>query len=211
MDMQQASHRLLEQLDTYVYEDDAEAISVTLAKQMIMQHKDIWLQSCNEGHITGSGLILDGSNERVLLMYHRKLQLWLQMGGHGEGELDPSQIALREAIEEFALPDLTFFPSSEYPMFVDVDAHIIPARLDIPAHYHLDFRYLLLTSLPEDIRLPHAEAHDLRWYSFAEIPTLPLKPATLRLVMKAKRFLRKQDYLKADERCGGDIRTPTRG
>ncbi len=192
MDMQQASHRLLEQLDGYVCEDDAEVASVALTKQMIVQHPDIWLQSCKEGHITGSGLILDRANERMLLMHHRKLQLWLQMGGHGEGELDPSQIAGREAVEESSLPDLTFFPASEYPMFVDVDAHTIPARRDVLEHYHIDFRYLLLTSSPEKIRLPHAEAHDLRWFSFSEIPALPLKPATLRLVKKAERLLRKR-------------------
>jgi len=189
--MQLASHRLLEQLDAYVCTDDAEVASVTLAKQMIVRHKDIWMQSCKEGHITGSGLIFDRASERVLLMYHRKLQLWLQMGGHGEGELDPSYIALREAIEESALLDLTFFPSSEQPMLVDVDVHSIPARRGIPEHYHLDFRYLLLTSSPEKIRLPHAEAHDLRWYAFSEIPALPLKPATFRLVKKAERLLRK--------------------
>ena len=192
MDTQQASHRLLDLLDVHVCEDDAEVASVTRAKQMIARHEDIWSQSCKAGHITGSGLILDRANERVLLMYHRKLQLWLQMGGHGEGELDPSQIALREAIEESALPDLTFFPSAEQPMLVDVDAHSIPARRDVPEHYHLDFRYLLLTSLPDKIRLPDAEAHDLRWYSFSEIPALPLKPATLRLVKKAEQFLRKR-------------------
>ncbi len=187
--MQHASRQLLEQLARHMCEDDAEAASITLTKKMIVQHEDIWLRSCTYGHITGSGLILDKVNERVLLMYHRKLQLWLQMGGHGEGELDPSHIALREAIEESALPDLTFFPFSKQPMFVDVDAHTIPARHDVPEHYHLDFRYLLLTSSPEKIRLPHAEAHDLRWYSFAEIPALPLKPATLRLVKKAEHLL----------------------
>ena len=151
--MQHASQMLLQRLDTYMPEDEAEHTSISLSKKMIVKHPNIWLQSCLEGHITGSALILDVASKNVLLMYHRKLQLWLQMGGHGEGELDPSQIALREAIEESALPDLTFFPSSEQPMVIDVDAHSIPARHDVPEHYHLDFRYLLLTSSPESIRL----------------------------------------------------------
>ncbi len=170
-------------------EDKAEYTSVAFVKKMIAQYPDIWLQSCLEGHITGSALIVDVVSKNVLLMYHRKLQLWLQMGGHGEGELDPSQIALREAIEESALPDLTFFSSFEQPMIIDVDAHSIPARRDVPEHYHLDFRYLLLTSSPKSIRLSSSEAHDLRWYSFSEIPALPLKPATLRLIKKAERIL----------------------
>ncbi len=189
MSMQQASDRLLELLDAHVCEDDAEVASVILAKQMTVQHPDIWLQSCKEGHITGSGLILDRANERVLLMYHRKLQLWLQMGGHGEGELSPSRIAVREATEESGLPDLTFFPDPDQPIFIDIDAHIIPARPNTPEHYHLDFRYLLCTSMAEKIQRLKAEANDLCWYSFPETAALPLKPATLRLIKKAERLL----------------------
>ncbi len=187
--MQRASEEILQHLNIYKSVDEAERTSVILIKKMIAKYPDIWLQSCLEGHITGSALIIDVASKNVLLMYHRKLQLWLQMGGHGEGELDPSQIALREAIEESALPDLTFFPVSKQPIFVDVDAHSIPARNDVPEHYHLDFRYLLLTSSPESIRLASAEAHDLRWFSFSEIPALPLKPATLRLIKKAERLI----------------------
>ncbi len=186
---QQASHKLLQHLETYVCESEIETASVVRSKRMIMKHPDIWYQSCEEGHITGSGLIIHKASKEILLMYHRKLQLWLQMGGHGEGELDPSQIALREAIEESGLTDLTFFPDSVQPTFIDVDAHLIPGRGDIVEHYHLDFRYLFYTSSPEKIQRAKAEAHDLRWYSFSEIPTLPLRQATLRLIQKAMSVL----------------------
>ncbi len=191
--MQHASEVLLQRLYGYIPEDEAERTSIILVEEMIAHYPNIWLQSCQEGHITGSALILDIANRNVLLMYHRKLELWLQMGGHGEGELDPALIALREATEESALPDLAFFSTStsEQPTFVDVDAHSIPARRDTPEHYHLDFRYLLSTSSPEKIRLPKAEAHDLRWYPFSEMPALPLKPATRRLIKKAERLLEK--------------------
>ncbi len=187
--MQQASNTLLQRLNAYRWEDEAEGASVAFSKKMMVKHPNIWHQSCEEGHITGSGLVLDRANKKILLMYHRKLQLWLQMGGHGEGELDPSHIALREATEESGLPDLTFFPNPDQPMFIDVDAHLIPARRDIREHYHLDFRYLLCTSLPEEIQPSKAEANDIRWYSFLQTAALPLKPATLRLIKKAERLL----------------------
>ena len=188
--MQQASHQLLTLLNTYVCEDAAEWNSVTRARQMITQHADIWLQSCREGHVTGSGLVLNPESKRVLLLHHRKLQLWLQMGGHGEDEFDPSRTALREAFEESGLTDLAFFPNPVQPMLIDVDTHIIPARNEQPEHYHLDFRYLFSTASPEKIQLARAEAKELRWFAFSEIAALPLKPATLRLLRKAEKLLK---------------------
>ena len=48
------------------------------------------------------------------MTFHRKLQRWLQLGGHGTvDETDPSQTALREAIEESGLKDLQFHSHCE--------------------------------------------------------------------------------------------------
>ena len=187
--MQHASNTLLQLLATYEWEDKAEETSIRLIQDMVAKHPDIWLQSCEAGHVTGSGLILDISNRKVLLMYHRKLQFWLQMGGHGEGEFDPSQTALREATEESGLTDLKFYPDTGFATLIDVDAHIIPARADKPEHYHLDFRYLFFTLSPEKIQRLETEAKDLRWCASPEIAVLHLKPATLRLIKKAERLL----------------------
>lgn len=187
--MQYASHALLHLLDTHLWVDEAEKNSVAFSKDLVAKHPDIWLQSCEVGHVTGSGLILDISNRKVLLMYHRKLQYWLQMGGHGEDEFDPSQTALREATEKSGLTDLKFYPDTGFPTLIDVDAHIIPARTDKPEHYHLDFRYLFFTLSAEKIQCLETEAKDLRWYAFPEIAVLPLKPATLRLIKKAERLI----------------------
>jgi len=187
--MQQASQALLHTLNEYIWEDEAEGASVILTKQLLLTYPDIWLRSCGAGHITGSGLVVDSVNKQILLLHHRKLNLWLQMGGHGEGELEPSLIALREVIEESGLTDVSYFPDCGYPTLIDVDAHRIPARRDEPEHYHLDFRYLFYTRTPEKVQCLKVEANELRWYSFAEIPTLPLKAATLRLIHKAEKLL----------------------
>jgi 8-oxo-dGTP pyrophosphatase MutT (NUDIX family) len=187
--MEQASRQLLTLLDTYICEDDSEQDSVIRARQMIAQHADIWLQSCAAGHVTGSGLVLDPGRKKVLLLYHRKLQRWLQTGGHGEDEFDPARTALREAFEESGLPDLAFFPNPAQPTLIDVDAHVIPARNEQPEHYHLDFRYLLSTASPESIQLAQAEAKELRWFAFSEIVALPLNASTLRLLRKAEKLL----------------------
>ena len=51
------------------------------------------------GHFTGSAFVVSADGERTLLMHHRKLGLWVQPGGHADGDPDLAAVALREAQE----------------------------------------------------------------------------------------------------------------
>src|SRR5438105_15481751 len=51
-------------------------------------------------HFTGSALVVSAGGARCLLHYHRKLDFWLQLGGHCDGEEDVLFVAKREAYEE---------------------------------------------------------------------------------------------------------------
>ena len=44
--------------------------------------------------------------QRVLLTHHRKLDRWLQLGGHADGDRDLARVALKEAEEESGLAGL---------------------------------------------------------------------------------------------------------
>ena len=62
-------------------------------------------RECVAGHLTASALIVD-PDRRVLLTLHRRLGRWLQTGGHCEPQdVSLAQAALREAREEWGLPD----------------------------------------------------------------------------------------------------------
>src|SRR5436189_5059843 len=63
-------------------------------------HPDALLRTCTAGHFTGSALVVHDDRERVLLLLHTKAGLWLQPGGHADGQADLSAVALREATEE---------------------------------------------------------------------------------------------------------------
>lgn len=111
------------------------------------------------GHVTGSAFVVDAAAGRVLLHHHRRLDRWLQLGGHDEGEHDPLQTALREAREESGLRDLTPLQTAIF----DIDVHEIPAGRSEPAHLHHDVRYALLTSTPDAIAQDEAESLALQW------------------------------------------------
>jgi len=88
----------------------------------------------------------------------------MQVGGHGDpGELDPYEIARREATEESGLSELSPYPPGA-PRVVQVVVVDVPASNDEAAHRHGDIRYLMASANPEAIR-PESPATPLRWCS----------------------------------------------
>src|SRR5690606_12021772 len=58
-------------------------------------------RTCFEpGHITASAWVLNHAKKQVLLMHHRKLDSWFQLGGHCDGSPDVLQTAIKESQEE---------------------------------------------------------------------------------------------------------------
>jgi len=103
---------------------------------------DLFSRLNQKGHITVSAIVIDREYENVLLIWHNKLNRWLQPGGHVEPEIDDkiTNAAIRELIEETNLGHDQFELMSDAPF--DLDVHKIPARKNDPEHFHYDFRYL---------------------------------------------------------------------
>jgi 8-oxo-dGTP pyrophosphatase MutT (NUDIX family) len=111
-------------------------------------------------HFTASALVID-EHARTALVHHRKLDIWVQPGGH----LDPADAtagdaALREVREELGL-DGTLV--ADTPLHLDI--HEIPAREDMGAHLHLDIRFLVAAG--GELALSD-ESHEVRWVSLDE-------------------------------------------
>lgn len=130
----------------------------------------------HSGHITGSALVVSPDMTQVLLTLHRKLGLWLQLGGHCDGDPEVHRTALREAQEESGLPHLGFLrwehaltdrakPSLAGPARpFDLDFHAIPARKQDQAHIHYDIRYLIVGDPRAKLGMTD-ESNDLRWFT----------------------------------------------
>ncbi|MGI5402776.1 NUDIX hydrolase [Streptomyces sp. CA-135486] len=124
-------------------------------------HPDGMWKSCGTGHLTASALVIDPERARVLLTLHKKLGMWLQMGGHCEpGDATLAHAALREATEESGVAGLTLLRGGP----VRLDRHAIPA----PCHWHLDVQYAALATAGAVAEISD-ESLDLRWFAYDEV------------------------------------------
>ncbi len=154
---------LLRLLERFGAAGAAEAAATRLFREFGLEHADCFERSCIPGHFTGSAWLVDRAGQRVLLTHHRKLDRWLQLGGHADGDPDLARVALREAEEESGLADLVV----ETGIF-DLDRHVIPARGSEPEHWHHDVRFVVRANGSETFVVGD-ESHALAWCDIAGI------------------------------------------
>jgi 8-oxo-dGTP pyrophosphatase MutT (NUDIX family) len=133
-------------------------------------------------HFTGSALVVSWDGAGVLLHHHRKLDRWLQFGGHCDGSEDVFSVARREAFEESGIAGLT--PISNQPF--DLDIHGIPAFGTEPVHEHYDIRYLFVAPEGSAVAVS-SESKELRWFTLEEAHHQNLDPGLLRMIARVEK------------------------
>ncbi len=176
---------LIRSLEEHVPADEEETGDRERILAFVRRRANPFDRALPEGHLTGSAITVSTDGRRVLLLHHRKLDRWLQPGGHAEaGETSGEEVALREALEETGIRGLTLHPAAARPL--DVDVHEIPARGHEPAHEHLDLRYLVVAPRDAEVAPDLAELHAIRWLDWEETRRVDLDHGLLRALAKAR-------------------------
>lgn len=165
---------------------------------------DSWRESCVEvllnrggdaldrdrcrGHITASCFVLTRDLEQVLLTLHRKVGLWLQLGGHVDvDDATVAESARREAQEESGIPGLDLLGSHPADLERQDVGHALAG-----CSVHWDLGYLAVVDRTALMVVSH-ESRQLQWWPVAHLPALV--PVTLharvrRAVREASRLAR---------------------
>jgi 8-oxo-dGTP diphosphatase len=128
-------------------------------------------------HYVVTGYVLDRSGRRVLLLFHRKLQMWLPPGGHIEEHEDPARALLREIDEETGLRARILAPAPEghgpRVLVLPTPDHVQVETID-GKHEHVDLVYLCRVAGGR-LRQSH-ESEGLRWFTREDILAYPIGP-----------------------------------
>jgi hypothetical protein len=170
---------LLALIDRYGQQFPGETATVARIRDFVREQPLCFQRQLAMGHITGSAWLIDGAAQRVLLTHHRKLNIWVQLGGHADGEADVTRVAMSEAEEESGLPGLKLVS----PDIFDIDIHAIVARRDEAAHWHYDCRFLVQAT-GSDAYVVSDESHDLAWIKLPDVASLSSEASLLRMVAK---------------------------
>ncbi len=163
--------KLLKALEVYQPTTQAEKKAKRLIQQFVENHEDCFERTLQVGHITASAWVLNKEGTKALLMHHTKLDKWIQLGGHCDGDSDVLGVAIKEAQEESGIESIK--PVLKHGEIFDIDVHLIPANKKEPAHYHYDIRFLLRVTSDEDY-MPNHESQDMCWFGKDRL-TLPTK------------------------------------
>jgi 8-oxo-dGTP pyrophosphatase MutT (NUDIX family) len=184
---------LLDRLRVHRAWNEEEGRSIDRIIDFVAAEPRCFERELESGHVTGSAWIVSPGRDSVLLTHHRKLDRWLQMGGHADGDCDILRVALREAHEESGLASMV----PVHDRIFDVDVHAIPARAREPAHFHYDVRFLLEADPSADL-VVSSESKAIAWVPLDRLVGLAVDASVLRMAEKTR-----------GARARGEGRSPT--
>lgn len=165
---------LLQKLENYIPEDGEEIQFRDSFFQFISSYPDCFERTQQKGHITGSAWIINQSFDKALLTHHRKLDRWLQLGGHADGESNIIKVSQKEASEESGLQSLKLLSEDIF----DIDIHPIPERKNEPEHLHYDVRFLFQADEYEPFYISE-ESINLGWIALDQLEEKTKKNASI--------------------------------
>ena len=151
--------------------------------QFVQSHENCFDRSLLVGHVTGSAWLVNTHGSHVLLTHHRKLNMWLQLGGHADGNPDVVAVAKREAQEESGISKIELVS----PNILSLDIHKIPERNEEPEHYHYDATFAFRTVDTDEFKVSE-ESHALEWIEISRLHERTTEDSMVRMAEKWSRL-----------------------
>ncbi len=176
--------KVLKLLDDYKTPFMEEMAMVQRAQQFAQLHPNCF-DRIDEGHFTGSAWVLNPPRTHTMMLLHAKLNMWLQPGGHADGDSDITRVVMKEISEESGVDIKNIHLINE--QIFDVDIHTIPANQHEPRHQHFDIRFLVEIDDALDIPGNH-ESHQIGWVPLEQVPQFNNARSFYRMLQKTRQI-----------------------
>lgn len=170
-------------LSIYSPKYEEEIVYKSRMLHFIDNYENVFSRKQTHGHFTASSFLLNSDCTKFLLMHHKKLNRWLQPGGHCDDETNILSVSIKETSEESGIYDITPVSLNIF----DIDIHKIPKNLRDPEHFHYDIRFLLKAN--NDRFIKNEESNELRWVELRNFDNdeYKLEKSITRMIEKYKK------------------------
>ena len=170
-------------LKTYIQKYPYEVNAIKMLN-FFDNHDDCFEKDNLPGHFTGSAWVISPDKNKILMTHHKKLNMWLQLGGHADGEKDLKSVAIKEAKEESGFNNFSILSEEIF----DLDIHKIEPMSENPEHLHYDVRFLLEADPKKQNIIISEESHDVKWIHLDDVLEYNPEASISRMVEKTKKL-----------------------
>ena len=178
-----AMQNLKQLLKSYIQKNPYEVNAIKMLN-FFDNHDGCFEKDNLPGHFTGSAWVISPDKNKILMTHHKKLNMWLQLGGHADGEKDLKSVALKEAKEESGFNNFSILSEEIF----DLDIHKIESINEEPEHLHYDVRFLLEADPNEQNIIISEESHDVKWIHLDDVLEYNSEGSISRMVEKTKKL-----------------------
>ena len=157
-----------------------------------VQEDNILTRDNDKHHITVSAWVMDPEMNHVLMAYHLIYDSFSWLGGHADGETDLCHTALREAMEESGIREVSLFSREILSIEkLPVRAHLKKGK-EVCAHHHLNVTFLLTAKTDQKLTVAPQENSAVEWIAVDEleekIKEKEMLPLYRKLVNRARQW-----------------------
>lgn len=178
-----AMKNLKQLLKTYIQKYPYEVNAIKMLN-FFDNHDDCFEKDNLPGHFTGSAWVISPDKNKILMTHHKKLNMWLQLGGHADGQKDLKSVAIKEAKEESGFNNFSILSEEIF----DLDIHKIEPMSENPEHLHYDVRFLLEADPKKQNIIISEESHDVKWIHLDDVLNYNSEESISRMVEKTKKL-----------------------
>ena len=178
-----AMQNLKQLLKSYIQKNPYEVNAIKMLN-FFDDHDSCFEKNNFPGHFTGSAWVISPNKNKILMTHHKKLNMWLQLGGHADGEKDLKSVAVKEAKEESGFNNFSILSEEIF----DLDIHKIKPMNQEPEHLHYDVRFLLEADPNEQNIIISEESHDVKWIHLDDVSGYNSEESISRMVEKTRKL-----------------------
>lgn len=134
-------------------------------------------------HLVSYFVLYDSEANKILLVDHKKAQLWLPSGGHAEPNEHPKTTVERECVEELGITADFLFGD---PIFITVTETVGLTA----GHTDVSLWYVLKGDSADPLSFDKEEFFSVQWFHFDKIPYAKADLYLKRFIKKLGKLLR---------------------